>query len=144
MTWFAILKDNNEEKETYYHATDMKNLGGIMAEGLKPMGGFVYASKNPELAINWICMTRFFSEKVLLLPFKIESSKMSFGADHSPLMIRILGFDPEDSENEAYTTTETIPPEDIQFDEAKVYTNPCYQKTNIDRKIDDRDVDQNE
>ena len=48
---------------------------------------------------------------------------MRLGTDHSPMMTKILGIDEEGA---SFTSSESIPPEDIEWGAVMVYQNPHY------------------
>ena len=113
-----------------YHATPMENLGGIMAEGIKPFFGCVYASTNQETAARWIMFTRMWSKEVVVLPFYKEESEIEPGWDHSPVMLNIIGADPEG----ASYTCDAVAAEDILFDQAWKYQNPHFNQAALDMR----------
>ena len=111
----------------YYHATPKENLVPIMQHGIQIKFGEVYCSTNEETAARWICFTRRGSKEVITLPFNRPESdeRMNIGTDHSPLMLKIIG---AHEEGASFTSSETIPPEDIDWDNVMVYQNPFYSE----------------
>lgn len=119
------------KKPMYYHATPEKNMGPIMHEGIKGRGDEVYASRNAEIARNWIMLTNPGAEKILTLPFFREEGdeRMRPGQDHHPSILSTLGFDPEkDADDAAWTHQGTVPPNDIRWEEARVHSNPLFNE----------------
>ena len=103
----------------YYHATPESNLHGegkILHEGIKSNFGEVYASKDPDIARRWISFARKDAPKVATVPFWRDEGdeRMQPGADHSPIMLQLLGLNPEDVADDAsWTSSENIPAKDI-------------------------------
>tara|TARA_R100000152_G_C6773379_1_gene200657 strand:+ start:629 stop:1165 length:537 start_codon:yes stop_codon:yes gene_type:complete len=103
----------------YYHATPEENLhgkGGILHEGIKSNFGEVYASKDPEIARRWVSFGRMGSPKIATVPFWRDEGdpRMKPGMDHSPMMLAILGMNPDEvSADASWVSNENIPPEDI-------------------------------
>lgn len=121
----------------YYHATPAENLDSILREGIRSNFGEVYASLDPEIARRWISMTRRESPEVSVIPFWRDEGdpRMRQGADHSPMMLAMLGFDPNEVGQQAsWTSSEPIPPQDIWPDAMAnerspgvlTYPNPMY------------------
>lgn len=110
-----------------YHATPMENLGGIMAEGIKPFFGCVYASTNMDTSARWMMFTRMWSKQIVVLPFYKEESEIEIGIDHSPIMLNIIGADPEG----ASYTCDAVASEDILFEQAYTYENPHYTEAAV-------------
>tara|TARA_R100000734_G_C3292505_1_gene84154 strand:- start:447 stop:851 length:405 start_codon:yes stop_codon:yes gene_type:complete len=117
-------------KVRLYHATPMENLGGIMAEGIKPFFGCVYASTNMDTAAKWMMFTRMWSREIVVLPFYKEESEIEIGYDHSPIMLNIIGADPEG----ASYTCDAVAAEDILFDQAYKYENPHFNQAALDMR----------
>ena len=111
----------------YYHATPKDNLISIMRHGIQRRFGEVYCSTNEESAARWICFTRRGSKEIVTLPFnRLEGDKrMKYGIDHSPLLTKMLGIDEEGA---SFTSSETIPSKDIDWDKVMVYQNPFYSE----------------
>ena len=121
----------------YYHATPTENLDPILREGIRSNFGEVYASLDPEIARRWISMTRRDSPQVSVIPFWRDEGdpRMTPGADHSPVMLSMLGFDPNEvGEQASFVSSEPIPPQDIWPDAMEnerspgilTYPNPMY------------------
>tara|TARA_R110001632_G_C11187297_1_gene401600 strand:+ start:198 stop:614 length:417 start_codon:yes stop_codon:yes gene_type:complete len=110
----------------YYHATDIDNLQSIMRRGILAVP-YVYCSTAEETAARWMSFTRYGSKQIVTLPFDREEGdpSMSIGIDHSPLMTQLVGVDDDGS---SFTSSETIPPEDIDFNSIMVYENPYYNE----------------
>jgi len=111
----------------YYHATPKENLTSIMRHGIQTRFGEVYCSTSEETAARWICFTRRGSKEIITLPFNRREGdeRMNIGADHSPLMLKIIG---AQEEGASFTSNETIPNEDIDWDGVMVYQNPFYSE----------------
>ena len=109
----------------YYHATPKDNLISIMRHGIQRRFGEVYCSTSEESAARWICFTRRGSKEIVTLPFnRLEGDKrMKYGIDHSPLLTEMLGIDEEGA---SFTSSETIPSKDIDWDNVMVWQNPHY------------------
>tara|TARA_R100000406_G_scaffold23452_3_gene14910 strand:+ start:982 stop:1425 length:444 start_codon:yes stop_codon:yes gene_type:complete len=109
----------------YYHATPRDNLDSIMQHGIQMNFGEVYCSTDEESAARWICFTRRHSKEIMTLPFDRPDGdkRMRLGADHSPLMTKMLGIDDEGA---SFVSTESIPPKDIVIHEIHVWQNPFY------------------
>lgn len=123
----------------YYHATPTENLDSILQEGIRNNFGEVYASLDPEIARRWISMTRRDSPQVSVIPFWRDEGdpRMTPGADHSPMMLAMLGYDPNEvGEQASFVSNEAIPPQDIWPDAMKnersqgilTYDNPMYDE----------------
>tara|TARA_R110002110_G_scaffold192246_2_gene400265 strand:+ start:1132 stop:1647 length:516 start_codon:yes stop_codon:yes gene_type:complete len=100
----------------YYHATPEENVMPILSEGIKTQHGEVYASKDPELARNWISMTKPQASKVGVIPFWRDEGdpRIQPGTDHSPLMIeQLMGPDYEGYEGGSVVSNEPIPNTDL-------------------------------
>jgi len=100
----------------YYHATPTKNLDSILREGIRSKFGEVYASLDPEIARRWISFTQRQSPQVSVIPFWRDEGdpRMTPGADHSPMMLAMLGYDPNEvGEQASFVSSEPIPPQDI-------------------------------
>ena len=111
----------------YYHATPRENLDSIMQHGILRRFGEVYCSTNEETAARWICFTRRGCKEVITLPFnrRENDERMNIGADHSPLTLKAIG---AQEEGASFTSSETIPPEDIDWSNVIVYQNPFYSE----------------
>tara|TARA_R100000900_G_scaffold84_2_gene127 strand:- start:508 stop:954 length:447 start_codon:yes stop_codon:yes gene_type:complete len=109
----------------YYHATPKDNLTSIMQHGIQARFGEVYCSTNEDSAARWICFTRMGCKEIITLPFNRPQGdkRMRLGTDHSPMMTKILGIDEEGA---SFTSSESIPPEDIEWGAVMVYQNPHY------------------
>lgn len=123
----------------YYHATPAENLDPILREGIRSNFGEVYASRDPEIARRWISFTNRQSPKVSVIPFWRDEGdpRMTPGADHSPMMLAMLGFDPNEvSQQASWVSSEPIPPQDIWPDATKnerspgvlTYENPMFDE----------------
>ncbi len=103
----------------YYHATPEENLhgeGGILHEGIKRNYGEVYASKDPEIARRWISFARMGSPEIATIPFWRDEGdpRMEPGMDHAPMMLSLLGLDPNEvSADASWVSNEDIPREDL-------------------------------
>ena len=120
MTWHTILK----EDVTYYHATSSDNLMSIFRDGIKPGIDGIYSSDTAQLSINWICMTKPQTKKVMVVPYKADPRTHRPGTDHSPFMLHILG----EPNAKVFVTSETILPDQIDLEGIRVVDNPCYNK----------------
>jgi hypothetical protein len=109
----------------YYHATPKENLTSILMTGIKARFGEVYCSTDEETSARWICFTRRDCQEIITLPFNRPQGdkRMSLGADHSPIMTRLLGVDDDGA---SFVSSETIPSKDIDWDAVMVYENPFY------------------
>ena len=109
----------------YYHATPKENLTSIMQHGIQTRFGEVYCSTAQDSAARWICFTRMGCKEIMTLPFNRPQGdkRMRLGTDHSPILTRLLGIDEEGA---SFTSSETIPPEDIEWGAVMVYQNPNY------------------
>jgi hypothetical protein len=109
----------------YYHATPKENLGSIMRDGIQARFGEVYCSTDEDSAARWICFTRMGCKEIMTLPFNRPQGdkRMQLGADHSPILTKMFGIDEEGA---SFTSSETIPPEDIEWGAVMVYQNPHY------------------
>jgi len=123
----------------YYHATPTKNLDSILQEGIRSNFGEVYASLDPEIARRWISFTQRQSPEVSVIPFWRDEGdpRMTPGADHSPMMLAMLGYDPNEvGEQASFVSSEPIPPQDIWPDALRnerspgilTYPNPMYDE----------------
>lgn len=123
----------------YYHATPTKNLDSILREGIRSNFGEVYASLDPEIARRWISFTQRQSPEVSVIPFWRDEGdpRMTPGADHSPTMLAMLGYDPNEvGEQASFVSNEAIPPQDIWPDAMQnerspgilTYPNPMYDE----------------
>jgi len=121
----------------YYHATPTENLDNILREGIRSNFGEVYASLDPEIARRWISFTRRESPQVSVIPFWRDEGdpRMTRGADHSPMMLAMLGYNPNEvGEQASFVSSEPIPPQDIWPDAMEnerspgilTYPNPMY------------------
>ena len=133
-TAWAIVK-----MPMYYHATPTKNLDPILREGIRSNFGEVYASLDPEIARRWISFTQRQSPEVSVIPFWRDEGdpRMTPGADHSPMMLALLGYDPNEVSGQAsFVSSEPIPPQDIWPDAVQnerspgilTYPNPMYDE----------------
>lgn len=140
-TAWAIVK-----MPMYYHATPAENLDSILREGIRSKYGQVYASRDPEIARRWISLTRRGSPKVSVIPFWRDEgdSRMEQGVDHSPMMLAMLGYDPNEvGEQASWVSSESIPPQDIWPDAIKnkrspgvlTYENPMFDE-NYDQMME--------
>ena len=111
----------------YYHATSKENLTSIMQRGILRRFDGVYCSTNEETAARRICFTRRGCKEVMTLRFNSREGdeRMRIGADHSPLTLKIIG---AHEEGASFTSSETIPPEDIDWNNVMVYQNPFYSE----------------
>ncbi|QDP51866.1 MAG: hypothetical protein GOVbin4206_33 [Prokaryotic dsDNA virus sp.] len=109
----------------YYHATPKENLSSILQNGIEARFGEVYCSTSEETSARWICFTRRGSKEIITIPFSRPQGdkRMRLGADHSPVLTKILGVDEEGA---SFVSTETIPPKDILIDQINVWQNPFY------------------
>lgn len=109
----------------YYHATPKENLTSILMTGIKARFGEVYCSTDEETSARWICFTRRDCKEIITLPFNRPQGdkRMSLGADHSPIMTRLLGVDDDGA---SFVSNESIPSKDIDWDSVRVYQNPFY------------------
>ena len=123
----------------YYHATPTENLDPILREGIRSNFGEVYASLDPEIARRWISFTNRQSPHVSVIPFWRDEGdpRMTPGADHSPMMLAMLGFDPNEvSQQASWVSNEPIPPQDIWPDSMEnerspgilTYENPMFDE----------------
>lgn len=123
----------------YYHATPTENLDPILREGIRSNFGEVYASLDPEIARRWISFTNRQSPHVSVIPFWRDEGdpRMTPGADHSPMMLAMLGFDPNEvSQQASWVSNEPIPPQDIWPDAMEnerspgilTYENPMFDE----------------
>ena len=108
---------------TYYHATPYENFFSITREGIRKSWGGVYCSTDMDTSAKWICFTRATSKKIMVLPFRRDSSLMELGVDHSPMMTRMLGVDDDSA---SFVSPDGIPSQDILWDEVRIYDNPLY------------------
>lgn len=111
----------------YYHATPMENLDSIGQHGIRSNYGEVYASRDEDGAAKWIGMTRPQSRQIITLPFWRDEGdpRMRPGIDHSPILARLLGIDPEQA---SFVSNEPIPPEDIDWLNVMQYENPWFSE----------------
>lgn len=123
----------------YYHATPSENLDPILREGIRSNFGEVYASLDPEIARRWISFTQRQSPEVSVIPFWRDEGdpRMTPGADHSPMMLAMLGYDPNEvGEQASFVSSEPIPPQDIWPNAMQnerspgilTYPNPMYDE----------------
>ena len=123
----------------YYHATPSENLDPILREGIRSNFGEVYASLDPEIARRWISFTNRQSPHVSVIPFWRDEGdpRMTPGADHSPMMLAMLGYDPNQvGEQASFVSSEPIPPQDIWPDAVEnerspgvlTYENPMFDE----------------
>lgn len=123
----------------YYHATPTKNLDSILQEGIRSNFGEVYASLDPEIARRWISFTQRQSPQVSVVPFWRDEGdpRMTPGGDHSPMMLAMLGYDPNEvGEQASFVSSEPIPPQDIWPNAMQnerspgilTYPNPMYDE----------------
>ena len=108
---------------TYYHATPYENFFSIVQKGIKKNYDGVYCSTDMDTAAKWISFTRATSKKIMVLPFKRDSSLMELGIDHSPVMTKMLGVDDDSA---SFVSPDEIPPEDIIWDDVMIFENPFY------------------
>jgi hypothetical protein len=119
--WFDLLK----EDKIYYHATDYDNLMSIFEKGILPKFGEIYSTEDPDLAAKWICFTKIQSRKIIVIPYRADTSTHKPASDHSPMMLTLLG---APSDSKVFVTKETIPPEDIILNEIVQMPNPCFNE----------------
>ena len=110
----------------YYHATPKENLSSIMQHGIQTRFGEVYCSTAEESCARWICFTRMGAKEIITLPFSRPQGdkRMRLGTDHSPILTKMLGIDEEGA---SFTSSETIPPQDIDWGNVMVWQNPHYK-----------------
>ncbi len=108
---------------TYYHATPYENLHSIMEKGLLTRFGELYASTEPQTSLRWICLCKPMASKILVIPFRKDSSEMRLGLDHSPLLTQMLGVEDESA---SFVSEENIPSENILWKEVLYYDNPFF------------------
>jgi hypothetical protein len=107
-----------------YHATPIENLGSILKEGIKPSFGLVYASTDKDTAAKWISFTRMWSKEIVVIAFDKNESEIELGNDHSPMMLKLIGANPEG----ASYTCDAVAPEEIILKDVWKYQNPFYNK----------------
>lgn len=80
-------------KRILYHGTSMKNLPGIMEEGLKSQFEGVYLTDSAESAAKWVGfrLHAMGEREVLVVEVEVDEDSCEEGVDHSPMMVELFG-----------------------------------------------------
>lgn len=78
---------------TLYHGTSVKNVGSILANGVKQYFEGIYLTDTTESALRW-CGFKLHAKgenEVAVIEVKVDPSKLTEGCDHSPMMVQLFG-----------------------------------------------------
>lgn len=75
----------------YYHATDVKNIGSIIAEGIKPgYDGVVYLCETPEDSLKFMLVHGY--HEAAVFEVELDSSEVEESFDHSQAFFKCKAY----------------------------------------------------
>lgn len=87
----------------FYHATDRKNLGPILIDGIKPgVDGYVYLCKEPIDAVKFVFIRGV--QDIIVFEVNLKENEVEETFDHSEAFFKC----------KAYGATKTISPTKIK------------------------------
>ena len=76
-----------------YHGTSVKNVEGILSEGISKFWEGVYLTDSAESAARWcgFKLKAMGENQVAVIEVEVDESKLTDGCDHSDMMVKLFG-----------------------------------------------------